>query len=307
MTWLERYFYCPSLWQKALAYSLCPFALLYAQTATLKRSLAHYEDLHIPIISVGNLIAGGSGKTPFVLEIAKDLAPHYHVGVLSRGYGRTSCGCVVVSHKGEILVTQPQAGDEAFLLATQLKRASVLVSVDRKQGILQAKQLDCKVVLLDDGFRFAFKKLNILLKPQLQPYFDFCLPSGIYREPVGCYGLADLLVQEGLDYVREVKVLYPSPRMLLATAIANPSRLDAYLPPVVGKLYFRDHAKFDMALLQRAFEQHQATSLLVTAKDAIKLSDCPLPLSVLDLCLHIKPAIKARILEYVKAELKNPL
>ncbi|TSA86240.1 tetraacyldisaccharide 4'-kinase [Helicobacter mehlei] len=305
MTWLERYFYAPSLSQKILAYSLYPISLIYTQIATLKRTLAHYEDLHIPIISVGNLIAGGSGKTPFILEIAQDLAPHYHVGVISRGYGRGSQGCQVVSLQGEVLIPQIQAGDEAFLLATQLKKASVIVSVDRKEGILQAKQLGAQVVLLDDGFRFAFKKLNIVLKPAHKPYFDFCLPSGIYREPVSCYDLADLLIEEGLDYRREVKLLCPSPRMLLVSAIAHPSRLDPYLPPVVGKLYFKDHARFDLCLLQKAFKEHGATSLLVTSKDAVKLADCPLPLSVLDLRLLIEPAIKAKILGYVKTQLKS--
>ncbi|WP_104740424.1 tetraacyldisaccharide 4'-kinase [Helicobacter bizzozeronii] len=305
MTWLERYFYAPSLSQKILAYSLYPISLIYSQIATLKRALAHYEDLHVPIISVGNLIAGGSGKTPFILEIAQDLAPLYHVGVVSRGYGRSSQGCQVVSLQGEVLIPQIQAGDEAFLLATQLKKASVVVSVDRKEGILQAKQLGTQVVLLDDGFRFAFKKLNIVLKPKLKPYFDFCLPSGIYREPVSCYDLADLLIEEGLDYQREVKLLCPSPRMLLVSAIAHPSRLDPYLPPVVGKLYFKDHARFDLDLLQKAFKKHGATSLLVTPKDAVKLADCPLPLSVLDLRLLIKPAIKAKILEYVKTQIKS--
>ncbi|WP_163499678.1 tetraacyldisaccharide 4'-kinase [Helicobacter suis] len=300
MTWLERYFYHPSFFQKALAYGLYPLSFFYEKIATLKRQLASFEDLEIPIVSVGNLVAGGSGKTPFILALAQILSPLYHVGIVSRGYKRASSGLVVVSAYGDILVSQQKAGDEAFLLAKALNKCSVIVSEARKEGVLEAKKLGAQVVLLDDGFRFNFKKLNILLKPKSTPYFDFCLPSGIYRECPKCYTLADIIAQEGVDYTREVQVLNPTPRMLLVTAIANPSRLDSYLPKVVGKLYFFDHANFPLKRLQREFINHKATSLLVTSKDATKLSHCPLPLSLLDLRLHIQPAIQAKILNYVQ-------
>ncbi|BEG56568.1 Tetraacyldisaccharide 4'-kinase LpxK [Helicobacter sp. NHP21005] len=299
MTWLERYFYAPTLCQKALAYALRPLSLVYETIATLKRQSAPFEDFKIPIVSVGNLVAGGSGKTPFILALAQVLAPLYQVVVVSRGYGRTSRGLVVVRAWGEILVKQEMAGDEAFLLASKLPTCGVVVSEERKMGVLKAKQMGAQVVLLDDGFRFNFKKLNILLKPQLKPYFDFCLPSGVYRESPKCYALADLVLQEGLDYTRHTKVLNPTERMLLVTAIASPSRLEPFLPPVVGRLYFKDHATFDMKALECAYKKHAATSLLVTAKDAVKLTNCPLPLSLLDLRLEIAPKILQQVLEYL--------
>ncbi|WP_104750935.1 tetraacyldisaccharide 4'-kinase [Helicobacter salomonis] len=297
MTWIERYFYTPTRGQKLLAYMLLPVSLIYGGIATLKRALAPYEDLEIPIISIGNLVVGGSGKTPFILELGKILEP-LHVGVVSRGYGRTSKGLVVVSERGHLLVEQREAGDEAFLCASRLK-ASVVVSADRRAGILRAKELGAQVILLDDGFRFNFKKLNIVLKPERAPYFDFVLPSGAYREFLRGYKKADLLLQEGKDYTRQVWVSSPSPRMLLVTAIANPSRLDSYLPEVVGKLYFKDHAYFDQQTLQKAFRAHKATSLLVTTKDAVKLQDCSLPLSILELKLQIQAQHLQNICDYV--------
>ncbi|GMB96676.1 tetraacyldisaccharide 4'-kinase [Helicobacter sp. NHP22-001] len=299
MTWLERYFYAPTLCQKALAYALSPLSLVYQTIATMKRQVAPFEDLGIRIVSVGNLVAGGSGKTPFILALAQVLAPLYQVVVVSRGYGRTSRGLVVVSEGGKVLVEQNMAGDEAFLLASKLSTCGVVVSEKRKMGVLKAKEMGVQVVLLDDGFRFNFKKLSILLKPALKPYFDFCLPSGIYRESPKCYALADLVVQEGLDYTRHTKLLNSTQRMLLVTAIANPTRLDPYLPPLVGKLYFKDHATFDFKRLERAYKEHNATSLLVTAKDAVKLTNCPLPLSLLDLRLEIAPQILKQILDYL--------
>ncbi|MGL2417251.1 tetraacyldisaccharide 4'-kinase [Helicobacter pylori] len=294
---LERYFYDPTLLQKGLIFALYPFSLIYQFIATLKRKTAKKHDFKIPIISIGNLIAGGSGKTPFILEIV----PRYQeVAVVSRGYQRDSQGLVVVSVKGNILVPQKTAGDEAYLLALNLKQASVIVSEKRELGVLKALELGSKIVFLDDGFRFNFNQFNALLKPKIPPYYPFCLPSGLYRESIKSYKEAHLVITEDKDYQRITSITNPTKRMLLVTAIANPSRLDAFLPKeVVKKMYFRDHAPFDLELLEKEFYQNNATSLLVTSKDLVKLQDCKLPLSVLDLKLEIDPKILERIDRYI--------
>ncbi|GAA9831600.1 tetraacyldisaccharide 4'-kinase [Helicobacter pylori] len=294
---LERYFYDPTLLQKGLIFVLYPFSLIYQFIATLKRRIAKKHDFKIPLISVGNLIAGGSGKTPFILEIA----PRYQeVAVVSRGYQRDSKGLVVVSVKGNILVPQQTAGDEAYLLALNLKQASVIVSEKRELGVLKALELGAKIVFLDDGFRFNFNQFNTLLKPKIPPYYPFCLPSGLYRESIKSYKEAHLVVTEDKDYKRITSITNPTKRMLLVTAIANPSRLDAFLPKeVVKKLYFRDHAPFDLEFLEKEFYQNSAASLLVTPKDLVKLQDCNLPLSVLDLKLEICPKVLEQIDRYI--------
>ncbi len=294
---LERYFYDPTLLQKGLIFALYPFSLIYQAIATLKRKTAKKHDFKIPLISIGNLIAGGSGKTPFILEIA----PRYQeVAIVSRGYQRDSKGLVVVSVKGNILVPQQTAGDEAYLLALNLKQASVIVSEKRELGVLKALELGAKIVFLDDGFRFNFNQFNALLKPKVPPYYPFCLPSGLYRESIKSYEEAHLVITEDKDYQRITSISRPTKRMLLVTAIANPSRLDAFLPKeVVKKLYFRDHAPFNLELLEKEFYQNNATSLLVTPKDLVKLQDCNLPLSVLDLKLEIDPKILEEIDHYI--------
>ncbi|GAA7303103.1 tetraacyldisaccharide 4'-kinase [Helicobacter pylori] len=294
---LERYFYDPTLLQKGLIFALYPFSLIYQFIATLKRKIAKKRDFKIPLISIGNLIAGGSGKTPFILEIA----PRYQeVAVVSRGYQRDSKGLMVVSVKGNILVPQKTAGDEAYLLALNLKQASVIVSEKRELGVLKALELGAKIVFLDDGFRFNFNQFNTLLKPKIPPYYPFCLPSGLYRESIKSYKEAHLVVTEDKDYKRKTSITNPTKRMLLVTAIANPSRLDAFLPKeVVKKLYFRDHAPFNLELLEKEFYQNNATSLLVTSKDLVKLQDCKLPLSVLDLKLEICPKVLEEIDRYI--------
>ncbi|MGL2857315.1 tetraacyldisaccharide 4'-kinase, partial [Helicobacter pylori] len=128
----------------------------------------------------------------------------------------------------------------------------------------------------------------------------FCLPSGLYRESIKSYKEAHLVITEDKDYQRITSIAHPTKRMLLVTAIANPSRLDAFLPKeVVKKLYFRDHAPFDLELLEKEFYQNNATSLLVTSKDLVKLQDCNLPLSVLDLKLEICPKVLEEIDRYI--------
>lgn len=293
---IEQYFYAPSLMQKVLALLLLPFSFLYCATTTLKRKFARFRDFEIPIISVGNLVLGGSGKSPFIIEVAKDYAD---VCVVLRGYGRKSKGLKIVSLKGAIKEDVENAGDEAIMLAKALQNASVIVSEKREVAILKAKELGAKIVFLDDGFRFNFKKLNILLQPKLEPYFSFCIPSGGYRECKSAYKQADIVAKEGVDYERKVELINATPKMLLLTAIANPMRLEEYLPNVAGKILLKDHAFFNKESILKTYVKLGATSLLVTQKDVQKLEDFSLPLSLLQLQLKINPAITKRIKEYI--------
>ncbi len=295
MRFIDRYFYKPNLLHICLSCILLPISLFYLIVATLRRKCAKYYDFKIPIISVGNLIVGGTGKTPFLCEIAKDFE---NVAVISRGYKRKSKGLVVVSKNGEICATQEQSGDEAYLIALTLKNATIIVSKDRVAGILEAKRLGAKAIFLDDGFRFNFKKLSIVLSPKLEPFFKLPLPSGIYRE--NPFAKGDLMLKEGVDYTREVGVENATARMLLLTAIANPARLDEFLPQgVIGKILLKDHARFDLDFLRAEFKRKGATSLLVTRKDFVKLQKCELPLSILSLKIHIDSSVLAQIKEYV--------
>ena len=297
MRFIDRYFYKPNFLHFCISFILLPISLFYLIVATLRRKCAKYYDFKIPIISVGNLIVGGTGKTPFLCEIAKDFE---NVAVISRGYKRKSKGLLIVSKNGKICATQEQSGDEAHLIALTLKNASVIVSKNRVDGILEAQKLGAKVIFLDDGFRFNFKKLSIVLSPKLEPFFKLPLPSGIYRE--NPFAKGDLMLKEGVDYTREVGVENASARMLLLTAIANPKRLDEFLPQgVIGKILLRDHAVFDLAFLRAEFRRTGATSLLVTRKDFVKLQQCELPLSILTLKIHIDSAVVAQIKEYVES------
>lgn len=298
MRFVDSYIYNPSFWQKILAFALLPFSILYIIGSLLRRAFSTKQDFDIPIISVGNLVAGGSGKTPFIIEVAR----HFDkVAVISRGYKRQSSGLVVVSLWGSLQVGVEHAGDEPYLIAKSLQNASVIVCKDRIKAILKAKELGVEVIFLDDGFRFNFYKLNIILEPKLKPYYPFCLPSGIYRELPYFYKTADLLLREEIDYVREVSISNATSRMLLLTAIANPARLDRFLPSeVVGKITLSDHANFDYKDITSKLRESNATSLLVTTKDEVKLLNSPFNLSVMRLKLHINEKVIDKIKQYIK-------
>lgn len=315
MGFLYRYFYTPSFWQKILAYMLVPISLVYCAVATFKRNISKKQDFGVPIISVGNLIAGGSGKTPFIIQIALFLSQCQYgdICVISRGYKRKSKGLVWVSHKGVLLCDVKQAGDEAYLIAKSCKDISVIVCNNRKKAIKEAISKGVKIILLDDAFRFNFVKMDIILRPKNEPHFRFCLPSGIYRESPKLYESLKhqarpiKIAQESKDFHRYVKIENQSPKMLLLTAIANPARLDEFLvgitDKIVGKITLRDHSDFNKDDLLTLMQKFKATSLLVTTKDAVKLENFELPLSIMELFLeiesHILNAIKSYIMLYI--------
>lgn len=304
MRLIDRYFYNPTWWQKIIIFLLLPLSYFYCFISYFRRKLSPTLDFGIPIISIGNLVVGGSGKTPFLIHIAQSL-PNLKIAVISRGYKRKSKGLVVVSKFGEILCSQQDAGDEPYLIAKSVKNASVIVCKKRKEAIFKAKEMGCDVVLLDDGFRFKYKKLNILLRPKLEPYYPFCLPSGMYREWSKSYDEADLIIKEGEGYMREVSVENPTERMLLLTAIANPMRLNEFLPQVVGKVYYPDHSDFSLQELKEKMQEYNATSLLVTSKDYVKLEKMDLPISLLALRLRVEEGIIERIKNYIKENVCN--
>ena len=264
----------------------------------LRRKVTKRNTFGIPVISVGNLIVGGAGKTPFVIAVA---SRYKDVAVISRGYGRQSSGLVEVSRNGQILADVRQSGDEAMLMATALPDASVTVSEERRLAIELAKKQGAKLIILDDGFnRMEIEKFEILLEPgRINNLFPF--PAGPFREFLSQRKYADCIAKEGREFVRQVEVADVTEKMLLVTAISNPARLDRYLPPgVVGKVYLEDHAYFDLSTLEGLLKEYEASSILCTSKDRVKMEGFKLPISEMKLKLEIKNEIFTQIDEYIK-------
>lgn len=294
----KRMFFSPKWYHYPVILLLFPFSLIYGTGMWIRRRSTKKYSFGIPIISVGNLIVGGAGKTPFVIAVA---SRYKDVAVISRGYGRQSSGLVEVSRNGQILVNVMQSGDEAMLMATALPGASVIVSENRHLAMEMAKKQGAKIIILDDGFnRVEIEKFEILLEPgKINNPFPF--PAGPFREFFSQRKHADCIAKEGQEFVRQVEVVDMTERMLLVTAISNPARLDSYLPSgVVGKIYLEDHAYFDLSTLEGLLKEYQASSILCTSKDKVKMEGFKLPISEMKLKLEIKNEIYTRIDEYIK-------
>ena len=191
---IERNLYDPSRTWLALGVILAPLSLLYTLIVCLKRLFAKPQKFKILIISVGNLTLGGSGKTPLVRALFKEVSEEFKTCIILRGYGRKSRGLLEVALDGRILCDVGQSGDEAMEYALFLRGANVIVSEDRAAGILRAQTLGFELVILDDGFsKFNIAKFDILLHPQSAPKLPLCLPFAAYRYPPFFYKFADFI------------------------------------------------------------------------------------------------------------------
>ncbi|MBN2894312.1 MAG: tetraacyldisaccharide 4'-kinase [Campylobacterales bacterium] len=294
VAWIERYLYAPSPLQRLLSYLLLPLSALYCTVVYLKYRLSTPKKFDIPIISVGNLTVGGSGKTPLVCALAQ---AHTRPAIVLRGYGRRSQGLVVVHDGAQTLCDVHISGDEAMIYAHKVAHAVVIVSEDRIKGIEAAIALGCEILFLDDGYsKHGIEKLDILI--DVETPNTFCLPSGAYRERHWS-GKKVLHVKEGHAFVRRTVLRDQTPKMVLVCAIARPQRLDPYLPNVVAKYLFQDHHYYVREELEEILRVHQATSLLVTYKDYVKMVGFGLPLSLLELELDIDRTLFDQIEGYL--------
>lgn len=291
--WAERYFLSPNILDILLAFLLYPLSLIYALIIRLKFILRHEISHDVAVISIGNLTLGGSGKTPLGIAILNEFSGGF---VVLRGYKRKSKGLIIVAKHGEILVDVNLSGDEAMEYAKSVKNANVIVSENRDIAILKAKELGARYVLLDDGFgKFHIKKLNILIRPKIEPRFKFCIPAGAYRYPYSFYKYADFIACEELTHFRTSHIQNQTCKMVLVTAIANPSRLSEFVNICIAYEFYPDHYDFKRQELIEILEKHNATSILVTQKDLVKIEKFNLPTSVIKLKTTLSPEFKELI------------
>ena len=293
--WVERYFYAPTVFDRIVSVALLPLSLVYCLAVWVRYLLQKPQETGIKVVGVGNLTVGGSGKTPFVSALAlKYVKP----AVVLRGYGRCTKGLRIVKEWEDTICDAKLCGDEAMVYAAKLPHALVIVSEERKKGIEKAKEMGASIVFLDDAYsKHDIKKLDIVI--EVESKNPFCLPSGPFREKLW-YGKKVLKVKEGRDFIRKVHVKDATPKMVLVTAIARPQRLEPFLPEgIVARYFFEDHHSFGEDEVKRILHRHEATSLLVTLKDYVKLKDYDIPLSLLDLELEIDKAVFNQIDRYI--------
>ena len=264
-----------------------------------------------PVISVGNLRVGGSGKTPATACIAALLLDRGERPViLSRGYARqhASADVTVVSNRSRVLADVAHAGDEPLLLAQSLPGVPVLVCADRhRAGLVAETQFEATVHVLDDGFQHVklARDIDILLADE-SDLADRVLPGGRLREPLANASLAHAVIVPGLDgpaarsIARQLGVadaftmtralgpattlsgslpLAPDAPVLAVAGIARPERffddLRASGVRLAGTHSFPDHHHFtsrDIAAIVDFARGAGATGVVVTEKDAVRLT-----------------------------------
>jgi tetraacyldisaccharide 4'-kinase len=173
-----------------LALALRPLEQLYRLCASLDRRLGRRRAarVDVPVLSVGNLVAGGAGKTPVTLLLARRLlAEGRRVGVVSRGYGRRSRGLVVVSDGEGTVVPASEGGDEPVLLARKEPRLVVVAAEWRIEAARACVSLGCEVIVMDDGFSHhrMHRDLDVLVVDTDLGFGNGrLLPAGPLREPL---------------------------------------------------------------------------------------------------------------------------
>lgn len=171
-----------------LRYLLFPFAIVYGWITSIRnflydKGVLKSYSFDIPIIAVGNLSVGGTGKTPQIEYLIRLLSPNYKIATLSRGYKRKSDGYVLADGSA----SAESLGDEPFQMHQKFPNIKVAVDADRKNGIENLLKLTEKpnVILLDDAFQHRKVKAGfyILLSAYDDLFFnDFMLPTGNLRE-----------------------------------------------------------------------------------------------------------------------------
>jgi tetraacyldisaccharide 4'-kinase len=214
-----------------------PLAALLGRTAGWRR---HYYErpgsprqrLANPVVSVGNLAAGGSGKTPVVAAIAAMLVEDgERPAILTRGYGRALAppGVVVVSDGRTILADLARAGDEPLMLARSLRGVSVFVAAERAlAGALAERRFGATVHVLDDGFQHLALARDIeLVVGSVEDEGDRVLPAGRLREPLSALARADALLVPNVSIAdaRAFAARWQVPRAFSLVRTPAPPRL----------------------------------------------------------------------------------
>ncbi|WP_084222160.1 tetraacyldisaccharide 4'-kinase [Thermodesulfobacterium hydrogeniphilum] len=182
------------------------FYIIFIRNFFYDKNFFKSYKLSVPVISIGNLSVGGTGKTSIVRYLCENLADNFHIGILSRGYKRKSKGTLIVSYMGKIQENWERVGDEPFLLAKIFEKKglqiSIVVDENRVRGGEKAiKELGVNLIILDDGFQHRRLKrdLDIVLikKEDLE---NKILPFGKLREPLTSLKRADAIVLTYQDY-----------------------------------------------------------------------------------------------------------
>lgn len=320
-----------ALWQRRGAgawllfpLSLCFHLLVLLRRAFYRRGWLKTERLPAPVVVIGNLTVGGTGKTPLLLSLAETLRRRgMRPGIISRGYRGGSDDVMEVSADSDPVL----AGDEPVVLACR-SSCPIFVGRDRvaaAQALLAAHP-DCNLILSDDGlqhYRLA-RDVEVAVFDSRGVMNGWMLPAGPLREPVARLRDVDAVVLNGVAVASAPTFSRPVFRMTLDGAmlyrldqpdIVCPAaelagqRLHAVAGIGAPQRFFDTLTALGLEFVAHPFPDHHAyrreellfsaDALLTTEKDAVKLTalDLPLPVWVLPVTATVNPDLAAFILE----------
>jgi tetraacyldisaccharide 4'-kinase len=314
---------------RAGAALLRPLSLAFGAGVALRNraydiGLRRAHTASVPVVSVGNLAVGGTGKTPVTLWLARELrARGMRAGIVLRGYGGQGAAVTVVSRGSGPEVTPAVAGDEAVMLA-KCFNGPVVTAARRRAGAAAAAELGCNVIVLDDGFqhRALARQFDVVL---VDGRAGPLLPAGPFREGPAALRRADAIVRfdddgaaalprdapavyaariEPIALVESVEgrwVEHPlaglaGRHVVVVCAIAQPERFYALLrrwEVVIDDVYeFADHHRYAVedwhAIARRGLE---AGLIVTTEKDLVKLEAFPFAAGTL-MAVRVAPVVE---------------
>jgi tetraacyldisaccharide 4'-kinase len=262
----------------------------------------------IPVISVGNLSTGGTGKSPLVVEIARMLCDDgRHPVVVSRGYGRSSRGICVVHSGTALLAPLHEAGDELTMIARILSHCVIVAAEQRYEGIMRAIRLfNVDVAVIDDGFqhRRCARDCDIVIVDRSTLNQPGLLPLGLLREPFTSLSRASLICctvdvrEEEIRQYTDAPIIHvstsvdgwlslhsgiltgvtPPKTALLVCGIAHPERVrrtcEEYHVNIDDACCFPDHHDYseqDVREILSCASRNNCSSAITTEKDLVKL------------------------------------
>jgi tetraacyldisaccharide 4'-kinase len=302
-----------------------PLTGLYGAATALRntlfdRGVLPSRRLERPVVSVGNLSVGGSGKTPFVIALGELLkARGIRFDVLTRGYGRMTRGVLIVETDGKAA----DFGDEPLLIARRLGVPVIVGESRYEAGRVAELKFQPQLHILDDGFqhRSLVRDFDIVLATE-RDFDDRLLPSGRLREPLSSLRRADAIVLPQEFFVHDLsaqnsaiktfalqgKLIWQMNREIVMPAalvapivfcgIARPQQFFAQVRAAgitpAAEIEFRDHHAYDRGDIERLLAMRGnlgAGSFLTTEKDAVNLGSLqadlkPFAVAALSLTLH---------------------
>jgi tetraacyldisaccharide 4'-kinase len=284
---------------------LYPFALIYGAIVWLRNRLYDAKffssiQFSVPVIAVGNLSTGGTGKTPHIEYLVRLLQYRYRVATMSRGYKRHTQGFLLADEQTNSL----RIGDEPMQYLMKFPELVVSVAEERITGIpaLLQRRPDVEVVLLDDAYQHRSVKpgLSVLITDHSRPFYtDYVLPFGSLREGRSAYKRADVIIvskcppnmseaeakaitekinplprqrvfftaihyDQPYDFITREPLFLRSNNVILVCGIARPAPLQAYLQDTaagVHTLPYADHHYFSSRDLEEIKAAHDNWSV----------------------------------------------